>query len=122
MLSIPPTMRVFVATTPTDMRKSFDGLVGVVRSLVAQDPLSGHLYAFFNKRRNMMKAVYWDRSGYCMVAKRLVRGTFFLPRANEHGVVELEASELALILEGIDLSQARRRPRWEPSPKWKSVA
>lgn len=122
MLSIPPTMRVFVATTAIDMRKSFDGLVGVVRSLIAQDPLSGHLFVFFNKRRTMMKAIYWDRSGYCLVAKRLIRGTFFLPPPNEHGVVELEASELALVLEGIDLRHARRRPRWEPSPKWKSVA
>jgi transposase len=93
-----------------------------VRSLIAQDPLSGHLFVFFNKRRNMMKAIYWDRGGYCMVAKRLVRGTFFLPPANEHGVVELEASELALILEGIDLRNAKRRPRWEPSSKWMSVA
>ena len=57
MLSIPPTMRVFVATTAIDMRKSFDGLVGVVRSLIAQDPLSGHLFVFFNKRRTMMKAI-----------------------------------------------------------------
>lgn len=108
MLSIPPTMRVFIATTPADMRKSFDGLVGVVRSLVAQDPLSGRLYAFFNKRRTMMEAICWDRSGYCMVAKRLVRGTFFLPPPNEHGVVELEASELAIIVEGIDLRTASR--------------
>jgi transposase len=122
MLSIPSTMRVFVATSSTDMRKSFDGLVGVVRSVISQDPLSGHLFVFFNKRRTMMKAIYWDRGGWCLVAKRLVRGTFFLPPANERGVVELEASELALILEGIDLRNARRRPRWEPSSKWKSVA
>lgn len=122
MLSIPPTMRVFVATKPTDMRKSFDGLVGAVRGVVAQDPLSGHLFAFFNRRRTMMKAVFWDRGGYCMIAKRLVKGTFFLPPAGARGVVELEASELALILEGIDLSNARRRPRWEPSPKWANAS
>jgi transposase len=122
VLSIPPTMRVFVATKPTDMRKSFDGLVGAVRAVIAQDPLSGHLFAFFNRRRTMMKAVYWDRGGYCMIAKRLVKGTFFLPPAGTRGVVELEASELALILEGIDLSNARRRPRWEPSPKWASAS
>jgi transposase len=115
-------MRVFVATNPTDMRKSFDGLVGAVRAVIAQDPLSGHLFAFFNRRRTMMKAVYWDRGGYCMVAKRLVKGTFFLPRAGTRGVIEVEASELALILEGIDLSNARRRPRWEPSPKWASAS
>ena len=69
-----------------------------------------------------LKFLVTEGSGYCLVAKRLIRGTFFLPPPNEHGVVELEASELALVLEGIDLSHARRRPRWEPSPKWKSVA
>lgn len=114
MLSIPPTMRVFVAVAPTDMRKSFDGLVGVAQSVIREDPLSGHLFVFFNRRRTMMKSVYWDRNGYCLVAKRLEQGTFVLPEANEHGVVELEAAELALIVEGIDLSNARRRPRWSP--------
>jgi len=118
MLSIPPTMRVFVAVTPVDMRKSFDGLAVAVRSLAAKDPLSGHLYAFFNRRRTMMKSIFWDRGGYCLIAKRLERGTFVLPRATRSGVVEVEASELALILDGIDLSNARRRPRWEPSSRW----
>ena len=114
MLSIPPTMRVFVAVAPTDMRKSFDGLVGLAQSVIRRDPLSGHLFVFFNRRCTMMKSVYWDRNGYCLVAKRLERGTFILPDANEDGVVELEAAELALILEGIDLTHARRRPRWSP--------
>ena len=118
MLSLPPTMRVFVAITATDMRKSFDGLANAARSIIEQDPLSGHLFAFFNRRRTMMKAVYWDRNGYALVAKRLERGTFVLPAGNARGVVELEAAELALILEGIDLSNARRRPRWQPSAAW----
>lgn len=111
-------MRVFVATKPTDMRKSFDGLAAAVRAVAAQDPLSGHFFAFFNGRRTMMKGVYWDRGGYCLVAKRLEKGSFFLPPSNARGVVELEATELALILDGIDLSNARRRPRWERSPTW----
>lgn len=114
MLSIPPTMRVFVGLEATDMRKSFDGLVGLTQGVIKQDPLSGHLFVFFNRRRTMMKSVYWDRNGYCLVAKRLEKGTFLLPMANEDGVVELEAAELALILEGIDLTHARRRPRWTP--------
>ena len=83
-----------------------------------QDPLSGHLFAFFNRRRTMMKAVYWDRTGYCLIAKRLEKGTFVLPSVDARGVVELEAAELALILEGIDLSNGRRRPRWQPSAQW----
>jgi transposase len=118
MLSLPPTMRVFVAVTPTDMRKSFDGLSNAARSIIEQDPLSGHLFVFFNRRRTMMKAVYWDRNGYVLIAKRLERGTFVLPPGNERGVVEMESAELALIVEGIDLSNARRRPRWRPSPAW----
>lgn len=117
MLSLPPTMRVFVAAGATDMRKSFRGLVALTIGVVHQDPMSGHLYVFFNKRRTMMKAIFWDRNGYCMVAKRLERGSFVLPHATD-GVVELEAVELALLLEGIDLSNARRRPRWAPSSTW----
>ena len=112
MLSLPSTMRVFVAVAPIDMRKSFDGLANAAQSVIEQDPLSGHLFAFFNRRRTMIKAVYWDRNGYCLIAKRLERGTFVLPRGDARGVVELEAAE------GIDLTNARRRPRWEPAARW----
>ena len=116
MLSLPPTVRVFIALDATDMRKSFDGLASETRRLIDKDPLSGHLFVFFNRRRTLVKVLYWDRNGYCLIAKRLERGTFHLPQANEHGVVEVEAAELALILEGIDLSNARRRPRWKSVP------
>jgi len=118
LLSLPTTMRVFVAVKATDMRKSFDGLVAATRSVIEEDPMSGHLFVFFNRRRTMMKSVYWDRNGYCLVAKRLERGTFVLPEANERGVVEIEAAELALILEGIDLRRSWRRPRWTQSAAW----
>jgi transposase len=114
MLSLPPSVRIFVALEATDMRKSFDGLAGEVRRLIEQDPLSGHLFVFFNRRRTMVKVLYWDRNGFCLVAKRLERGTFRLPTMKESGVVEMEAMELGLILEGIDLRGARRRPRWAP--------
>jgi len=111
-------MRVFVSLLPTDMRKSFSGLANATRNVMAQDPLSGHLFVFFNRRRTMMKAVYWDRNGYCLVAKRLEKGTFVLPASKDAGVAQLEAAELALILEGIDLSNARFRPRWKQSQVW----
>jgi len=107
-------VRIFVALESTDMRKSFDGLAGETRRLIEQDPLSGHLFVFFNRRRTMVKVLYWDRNGFCLVAKRLERGTFRLPEAKESGVVEMEAMELGLILEGIDLRGARRRLRWTP--------
>lgn len=116
MLSLPPAVRIFVALAPTDMRKSFDGLAGETRHVIEQDPLSGHLFVFFNRRRTMVKVLYWDRNGFCLVAKRLERGTFRLPAAPERGVVEMEAAELGLILEGLDLRGARRRPRWTPAP------
>jgi transposase len=115
MLSVPPTMRVFLAAQPTDMRRSFDGLVALTRSALLQDPLSGHLFAFVNRRRTMMKAVYWDRNGYCLLAKRLEKGTFVLPEAQDGSAIEVEAVELTLLLEGIDLGNARRRPRWAPA-------
>jgi transposase len=114
VLSLPPAVRIFLATRPTDMRKSFCGLANETRQVIAHDPLSGHLFVFFNRRRTMVKVLYWDRTGYCLVAKRLERGTFELPAADERGVVELEAAELGLILEGIDLRGARRRRRWIP--------
>jgi transposase len=118
MLSVPPTMRVFLAAQPTDMRRSFDGLVALTRSALLQDPLSGHLFAFVNRRRTMMKAVYWDRNGYCLLAKRLEKGTFVLPEDPAGAAIEVEAVELTLLLEGIDLCNARRRPRWAPTAVW----
>ena len=118
MLSIPPTMRVFVALSPTDMRKSFAGLANATRHVLSQDPLSGHLFVFFNRRRTMMKSIYWDRNGYSLIAKRLEKGTFVLPEPGDGDMVTMEAAELALILEGIDLSNARCRPRWQRSQLW----
>jgi transposase len=67
MLSLPPSVRIFVALEATDMRKSFDGLSGEVQRLIEQDPLSGHLFVFFNRRRTMVKVLYWDRNGFCLV-------------------------------------------------------
>ena len=114
MLTLPPSVRIFVALEPTDMRKQFDGLANATRQHLDEDPMSGHLFVFFNRRRTMVKAVYWDRSGYCLWAKRLERGGFRLPTVERDGEarLELEASELMLILEGIELAGAKRRPRW----------
>jgi transposase len=98
------------------MRKSFDGLAAATREIVGQDPMSGHLFAFFNRRADIVKVLFWDRAGFCVLAKRLERGRFHLPRPAAGGAasLEIEAAELALILEGIDLRGARRRPRWSP--------
>jgi transposase len=112
-------VRVFVCTEATDMRKGFDGLVGIVRSFLAQDPLSGHLFLFFNRRRNRAKLLYWDRDGLVIVYKRLERGTFqqLGPRASTAPTsgsagLELSPTDVALILGGIDLASVRRRKRY----------
>ena len=99
------------------MRKSFDGLIAVVQSLLAEDPLSGTLFVFFNKKRTQVRCLFWDRTGYCVLAKRLARGRFRFTEQLEAGtrIVELESVELSLILEGIELKGALRRARWRPS-------
>lgn len=94
------------------MRKSFDTLAALVIDVIEEDPQSGHLFLFVNRRRNRAKVLWWDRSGYCLLAKRLEHGQFrVFDRADgTAGAFEMSASELALILEGIDLRGARRRP------------
>ena len=116
MLSLPPSVRVFLATQPVDGRKGVDSLVAMVRSVFLLDPLTGHLYVFFSKRSDRVRVVYWDRDGFAAWTKRLEKGRFHA-RFSEDGVLSvsaMEAAELALILGGIDLAGARRRPRWEP--------
>lgn len=115
MLSLPPSVRLFVATEPVDGRKGPDSLMALVRDAFGHDPLSGHLFVFFSKRRDRVRIVYWDRNGIAMWTKRLERGVFRVNRtAGGDSMTILEAAELALILEGIDLAGATRRPRWEP--------
>ena len=117
MLSLPPSVRVFVATQPVDGRKGVDSLMAIVRSAFEQVPLSGHLYVFFSTRGERVRIVYWDRNGFAMWTKRLERGRFHPTFSTDGRLLAsaIEAAELALILEGIDLAGARRRPRWEPA-------
>lgn len=115
MLSLPPSVRLFVATQAVDGRKGADSLMGIVRSTFGHDPLSGHLFVFFSRRCDRVRVVYWDRNGFAMWSKRLERGRFHA-RFSVDGslrVNAMEAAELALVLEGIDLADARRRPRWK---------
>jgi transposase len=115
LLTIPlASLRVFVALEPLDMRRQFDGLAGAVRRELGGDPLSGQIFLFFNRRRTMVKGIYWDGGGLCLWAKRLEKGRFRLPVVERDGVVqvEMEMAELTLLLEGIDLAGATRRARW----------
>lgn len=105
---------MFVATARVDGRKGIDGLSSLVRSQFAENPLSGTMYIFFSRRGDRVRVLYWDRDGYVLITKRLEKGTFKTPWSPELGHVTLEAAELLLILEGIDLHAATRRERWSP--------
>ena len=116
MLTLPPAVQLYVAPLPVDGRKGFDGLSLYVQAQLRKDPLSGHLFVFFNRRRDQASVLFWDRSGYVLWKKRLERGRFRLPLSWTQGgaCAQVEAAELALVLEGIELGGARRRPRWTP--------
>lgn len=116
MLTLPATVRVFVCLSPADMRRSLDGLAAMTREILKEDPLSGHLFVFFNRRRDRTKILLWDRSGLCLYYKRLEKGVFRLSSLERpHRVrAEIEAAELSLILEGIELTHAKRRQRFVP--------
>jgi transposase len=113
VLSLPPAVKVFVCTEPVDCRRSFDGLAAAVESVIRQSPMSGHLFVFRNRIGDRAKVLWWDRSGYCIWYKRLEAGVFTFPKG-EGKSVEVESAELALLLEGIDLSDAERRRRFVP--------
>ena len=112
MLSLPSSVRVFLAVDPIDMRGSFDALAGRVRRL-GLDPQDGHLYVFLNRRRGLMKLLFFDRTGWCILAKRLEQGTFQVPPVPAGTQrLAIDAATLAMILEGIDLTRAPRRKRY----------
>jgi transposase len=119
MLLISPPAKILLARGATDMRKSFTGLITLTEAVLRQDPASGHLFVFINRRRDMIKILYWDGTGFCIWYKRLARGGFQIPRIDSQSrsaSVELSASQLGLILEGIDLDSVRQRLRYRPSP------
>lgn len=105
--------RIWLATAPADMRCGFDRLAELARQVTEQDPTSGHLFLFRSRGGDRLKALYWDRDGYALWYKRLERGVFRLPRAAEGSKsVELRASELAMLLDGIDLRSVKRLERY----------
>ncbi len=111
MLTLPPTVRIHLAAGATDLRRSMDGLAARVREHLGLEPLTGHLFLFRNRRGDRLKILHWDRSGYWVHYKRLEQGTFAWPAATETGAVEMSATDLSLLVNGIDLTQTRRR-RW----------
>ena len=104
--------RIYLCSSPTDMRKGFDTLAALVKDFLGQDPLSGHLFLFVGRARDRLKVLYWDADGFALWYKRLEEGTFKMPRASSEAAgVELKASELAMMLEGIDLRSVKRTKR-----------
>jgi transposase len=112
VLSLWGAVRVFVAVPPADLRKGYDGLARLARDVIDQDPLSGHLFVFANRKRDRIKILYWDRDGYAVWMKRLERGTFRWPAPGADRV-EWTGGELAAVLGGIDLNDTRRRRRFK---------
>lgn len=114
MLSLALPGKVYLCVTPADMRKSFDGLSELVRAGLGGDPLSGDLFVFRNQRGDRLKLLYWDVDGLAVWAKRLERGTFqFPPTPAAVAALEVSATDLALILGGIDWRSVKRRPRYQ---------
>lgn len=123
MIPFGPATRIFLAPGPTDMRRSFDGLAEVVRQHLGDDPLSGHLFVFTNRRRNRLKILVWDGSGLWVCAKRLEEGTFRWPTPQPGQTrVRLSAEELALLLGGLDWLATSRRRWWRKIPEEVTMA
>lgn len=112
MLSLPPSVRVFLCTEPTDMRRSFDTLAMMAEHVIQVSPFSGHLFVFRSRRGDRVKILYWDRSGLALWYKRLEAGVFHFPATHATGAIEVDAMALAMLLEGIDLTAAKRATRY----------
>ena len=116
MIALSPQIRVFLYRRPTDMRKSFHGLIALTEAELKQDPLSGSLFVFVNRRRDRIKILYWGETGFCIWYQQLQQGTYQLPRhdsLDEQDTLEVTRAQLSLILDGIDLTSARQRRRFQ---------
>jgi transposase len=117
MIGLAHHLKIYACIEPTDMRKSFDGLSGIVANLLAEDPLSGHLFLFRNRSRDRLKILYWDRDGLAIWYKRLEKGTFQFPTdlvkdSLPSGKAQITTSQLALLLGGVELASVRHRKRY----------
>ncbi len=111
LLSWPTSVRIWLATRPTDLRQSFDRLAELVRQQLQGDPLSGQLFVFRNRRADRVKLLYWDEDGFVILYKRLEAGTFRFPQATTAGV-QMRAADLQMLLDGVELDSVKRRRRY----------
>ena len=118
MLNFPTNVRLYLATEPADLRRSYDGLSAMVDGTFGKQAMSGDLFIFMNRRANQIRILFWDRDGYVIMMKRLEEGTFRRATTAEgKNLVEIEAGELAMLLEGIDAPIIKRRRRYKaPEP------
>ncbi len=117
MLTLPPSVKVYLALGQVDMRNGFDGLLGRVQSVLKADPYSGHLFVFVSRRADRAKVLFWDVGGFVLYYKRLEMGKFRLPTVHADAAsVQMDATELAMLLDGIDYSRVRRPVPWTPKP------
>lgn len=122
MLNISSTTRIFVCSAPVDMRMAFDGLSGIVQTHFGQNPLCGHFFVFFSKRRDRMKILSWDIDGFVLYYKRLEKGTFAWVGDLDLGKeAEITAADFALVLAGINPSQVKRQKRFTRLPEYAMV-
>jgi transposase len=112
MFGLTLATKIYVAVEAVDMRKGFEGLFGLVRDQLSQYPLSGHLFLFSNRPRTRLKALVWDGSGLWICAKRLEKGCFRWPVVDGMTAITMRAGELAMLVNGLDLSQAKPRKKW----------
>jgi transposase len=115
VLTIPGSVRIFIGRNPIDMRKSIDGLMSVVQEELRQDAYSGHLFVFVSRRADRVKILAWDKGGFILFYKRLERGQFKLPHIGQDAMaVEIDATQLAMLLDGIEIGRVRRPEHWKP--------
>ena len=124
MILLPQAVRIHVASAPANLRKSFEGLSNEVRNVLASDPLSGHVFLFLNRTRTQVKMLMWTRGGFTIVHKRLEKGRFTFPAQVRAGVaqVEIDAHELAMLLEGLEVKSTRGSVRWNPPLRTRTAA
>ncbi len=109
MLSLPGQLAIFACTTPVDFRKQHDGLLALVRQQLERDPFDGSIFVFFNRRRDRIKLLLWDRNGFWLLYKRLERGTYERLRASDSNRLSLTRAELSMLLDGIALEKSKKR-------------
>lgn len=118
MLTLPPSTKIFLCSKPIDMRLSFDGIAGMVENHFGQNPLNGHLFVFFSKRRNCMKILFWDIDGFVLYYKRLEKGTFsWIDDIDLEEGSEILSTNFALLLAGINPSNGKRQKRYKRLPE-----